>query len=118
MSNAKPPTRPALTIFVARRIHTMDESLPEATAVAVADGRIVAVGDLASMAPWREGREVTVDERFADQVLMPGLIDNHIHPFLGAMLMPMEHIAPEAWRTDKTSVEKLDRNDEFAAKRS
>ena len=98
MSNAKPPTRPALTIFVARRIHTMDESLPEATAVAVADGRIVAVGDLASMAPWREGREVTVDERFADQVLMPGLIDNHIHPFLGAMLMPMEHIAPEAWR--------------------
>ena len=89
---------PPLTIFTARRIHTMDDSLPEATAVAVSEGRIVAVGDLASMAPWREGRQVTVDERFADMVLMPGLIDNHIHPFLGALLMPTEHIAPEPWR--------------------
>ncbi len=89
---------PALTIFTARRIHTMDESLPVATAVAVADGRIVAVGSLDDMAPWREGRSVTVDERFAKQVLLPGLIDNHIHPFLGALLMPTEHIAPEPWR--------------------
>ncbi len=91
------PSAP-LTVFTARRIHTMDESLPVATAVAVSDGRIVAVGDLASMAPWCEGRSVTVDERFADRVLLPGLIDNHIHPFLGALLMPTEHIAPEPWR--------------------
>jgi predicted amidohydrolase YtcJ len=88
----------ALTIFTARRIHTMDESLPVATAVAVSEGRIVAVGSLEDMAPWREGRSVTVDERFANQVLLPGLIDNHIHPFLGALLMPTEHIAPEPWR--------------------
>lgn len=92
----RPPA--ALTIFTARRIHTMDKSLPLATAVAVAEGRIVAVGDLASMAPWRAGRQTTVDDRFADQVLLPGLIDNHIHPFLGALLMPTEHIAPEPWR--------------------
>ena len=31
------------------------------------------------MAPWREGREVTVDERFAGQVLLPGLINAHTH---------------------------------------
>jgi len=94
---------PPLTIYPARRIHTMDESLPAADAVAVSGGRIVAVGDLASMAPWRaawaaRGGEVIVDKRFAGQVLLPGLIDNHIHPFLGAILMPMELIAPEAWR--------------------
>lgn len=93
-----------LRIFVARRIHTMDDSLPEATAVGVIGERIVAVGDLESMAPWREGREVEVDERFRDKVLMPGLIDNHIHPFLGALLMPMEIIAPEAWRMPDGSV--------------
>ena len=103
---SKPSSRPAtpLTIYVAKCIHTMDESLPRATAVGVADGRIVAVGDLASMAPWREGRQVTVDERFADMVLMPGLIDNHIHQFLGALLMPTEHIAPEPWRQADGSI--------------
>lgn len=90
--------RPSLTLFPARRIHTMDESLPQATVVAVSEGRIVAVGDMDSMAPWREGRNVEIDDRFRDKVLLPGLIDNHIHPFLGAILMPMEHIAPEAWR--------------------
>lgn len=72
--------------------------MPEATAVAVSEGRIVAMGSLDSMAPRHEGRDVTVDERFAGQLLLPGLIDNHIHPFLGALLMPMEGIAAEAWR--------------------
>lgn len=89
-----------LRIFLARRIHTMDESLPEATAVGVIDDRIVAVGDLASMEPWRVGREVIVDVSLRDKVLLPGFIDNHLHPFLGALLTPMEIIAPEAWRLD------------------
>lgn len=96
--------RPAMTVYVARRILTMDPSLPEATAVGVVGDRIVAVGDLASMAPWRSHYQVTVDERFADQVLMPGFIDNHIHPFLGATLLPMEIIAPEPWRRPDGSV--------------
>jgi predicted amidohydrolase YtcJ len=89
-----------LRIYTARRVHTMDESLPLATAVGVIGDRIVAVGDMASMAPWREGREVVVDERLKDKVLMPGFIDNHVHPFLGALLTPMEIIAPEAWRME------------------
>jgi predicted amidohydrolase YtcJ len=93
-----------LTVFLARKIHTMDESLPIATAVAVADGRIVAVGDLESIRPWCEGRKVIMDERFANKVLLPGLIDNHIHPFLGSILMPTEHIAPEPWRQADGSI--------------
>jgi predicted amidohydrolase YtcJ len=97
-------TKPALTIFKARRVYTMEPSLPVANAVAVADGRIVAVGDMASMAPWCEGREVTVDDSLERHVLLPGLIDNHIHPFLGAMLMPTVHIAPEPWRQADGSI--------------
>lgn len=50
------------------------------------------------MASWREGREVKVDERLKDKVLMPGFIDNHVHPWLGALLLPTEIIAPEDWR--------------------
>jgi len=104
--------RPALTIFKARRIHTMEPSRPEATAVAVAEGRIVAVGDMDSMAPWCEGRQVTVDDSLQRHVLLPGLIDNHIHPFLGALLMPTEHIAPEPWRQADGSIKPAARTPE------
>ncbi len=87
-----------LRIFITRRIYTMDESLPQATAVGVVDGRIIAVGDMSSMEPWKKGREVIVDTSLREKILMPGFIDNHVHPFLGALLTPMEIIAPEPWR--------------------
>lgn len=93
-----------LHIYPARRIHTMETSLPQATCVGVIGERIVAVGDMADMAAWREGRKVVVDERYRDKVLLPGLIDNHVHPFLGAFLTPLELIAPEAWRRPDGSV--------------
>ncbi len=41
-----------ITVFTARRVRTMDQSLPEATAVAVRDGRIVEVGTLETLQPW------------------------------------------------------------------
>jgi predicted amidohydrolase YtcJ len=109
--NSRVP-RPALTIFKARRIHTMEPSRPEATHVAVADGRIVAVGNADSMAPWCEGRQVTLDDSLQKHVLLPGLIDNHIHPFLGALLMPTEHIAPEPWRQADGSIKPAARTPE------
>jgi hypothetical protein len=87
-----------LRVYSARKIYTMDETLPEATHIAVADGRIVAVGGVEAIAPWRRGREVIDDASLRDKVLLPGFIDNHIHPFLGALLTPMEIIAPEPWR--------------------
>ncbi len=31
-------------------------------------------------------------------VLLPGLIDNHLHPALGAVLMPLHWITPEDWQ--------------------
>lgn len=100
MANILQSTQPneALTIFLARRIYTMDDSLPTATAVGVIGGRIVAVGDMESMAPWQEGRKTIINRQLADKVLMPGFIDNHLHPYLGSILSPMEIIAPEPWR--------------------
>jgi predicted amidohydrolase YtcJ len=95
-----------LTIFLAKRIITMDDSMPEAEAVAVIGERIVAVGSVESMQVWREGRDVKIDERFKDKVLMPGFIDNHVHPFLGAILLPSEIIAPEDWRRPDGGVAK------------
>lgn len=98
MSGNSSASMPPVVVFTARKIITMDPSMPEATAVAVSGGKIVAVGSKEDMAPWGRNRSLTFDDRFADKVLMPGFIDNHVHPFLGAILTPMEIIAPEPWR--------------------
>lgn len=95
---SSPTSKDVFTIFIAKKIYTMDESLPFATAVGVISDRIVAVGDINSMEPWREGRTTVIDRQLADKILLPGFIDNHLHPYLGSILTPTEIIAPEPWR--------------------
>lgn len=70
------------TVYVARKILTMNPRQPEATHLAVRDGRILAVGDLARMQAWGECR---LDTRFQDKVLMPGLVEGHCHLKEGGM---------------------------------
>lgn len=65
-----------ITIFQARKILTMNRAQPEATHVAVRQGRILAVGTREQASAWGQGR---VDDRYADQVLMPGLVEGHCH---------------------------------------
>lgn len=86
-----------LTVFTARNIRTMNPSFPEATAVAVRDGRIVEVGTLDSMKPWLDAHPYRIDTRFENHVLMPGFIDPHIHPTIGAMLLPCHWITAMEW---------------------
>lgn len=86
-----------VTVYTARRVITMEPGLPEATAVAVADGRIVGVGSLASLQPWIDARGGSVDTRLADKVLLPGFIDPHVHPSLPAVLTQFPFLAPDDW---------------------
>ena len=86
-----------ITVFVAKRIITMDPTRPSATTVAVRDGRILAVGSLDDMVPWLTVGKYTVDSRFKDKVLMPGLIDPHLHPLLGALQFGATWITPAPW---------------------
>ena len=72
----------SITIYAARNIITMNPMQPQATHVAVRDGRILGVGDLATLAQWGPH---TLDTRFADQVLMPGLVEGHCHLKEGSM---------------------------------
>ena len=87
----------SITVYPARRIHTMDPSLPEATALAVRGDRIVEVGTLESLRPWLDAHEHVIDNRFTNSILVPGLIDPHVHPPLMALLLATEWITPEAW---------------------
>lgn len=70
------------TIFSARRIITMNPACPFATHVAVREGRVLGVGTLEELQGWGD---TTLDERFAELVLMPGLIEGHSHLIEGAV---------------------------------
>ena len=73
---------PDITIYRARRILTMNPSRPEATHVAVRDGRILGAGPLDELTGWGAH---ALDERFAKQVLMPGLVEGHSYLMAGSL---------------------------------
>jgi predicted amidohydrolase YtcJ len=78
----------AKLVFVNGQIVTVDERFSVRQAVAVADGKIIAVGsDDAALAAAGTGAEVT-DLRGA--TVIPGLIDNHNHFVRGAVHWPSE----------------------------
>lgn len=78
-------TTDAITVFTAKRIVTMDPGWPEATAVAVKDGRILSVGSLEDLQPWLKRFPYSIDSRFADKVIYPGFVEAHGHPVMGAI---------------------------------
>jgi hypothetical protein len=83
-----------LKVFTARRIHTMDPGRPLASAVAVADGRIVSVGSPESMQPWLRRVPHDIDDSFKDNVLMPGFIDPHTHLRMSGTYMGLHYVGP------------------------
>lgn len=91
-------TASSVTIYRARRIFTMDPKLPTATHVAVADGMILGTANnLAALEPLVGDRQVHVENRFENAVLMPGFIDPHVHPMQSAVMLNLPFIAPEDW---------------------
>lgn len=71
-----------IQVFVAKKIITMNASQPEATCVAVREGKILSVGSLEEVSQWGE---VEVNHTFQDKILMPGLVEGHCHLMEGAM---------------------------------
>lgn len=105
-----------ITVFTAKQIHTMSDSQPHATAVAVRDGVILEAGTMDSLHPWLDGAEYTIDDQFADKVLMPGLIDPHLHSFIGAVLMPATFITAFEWKLPGQYSEKTRGKDAYLEK--
>lgn len=70
------------TVFQATKVITMDRNIPEATHVLVSDGIILAVGDKDIADSWGD---YTLDTRFAENVIMPGLIEAHAHVAAGGI---------------------------------
>ncbi|WP_084396643.1 amidohydrolase [Henriciella aquimarina] len=76
-------TDPADLLFVNARVYTVEPDQPWAEAVAVDDGRIVAVGTQADIARYAGTGTETVD--LGGRLLMPSFGDAHVHPVFGGM---------------------------------
>jgi hypothetical protein len=87
----------AITVFVAKKIVTMDPGWPADTAVAVRDGRVLSVGTLDDLKPWLDKSPYTIDQTFADKILLPGFVEAHGHPIIGgtALTRPLLTYLPE-----------------------
>ena len=94
-----------LTLYKARTVITMNESMPRATAVLVRDGMIVEVGEPEHMEPWLRHQEYVVDDQFVEKVICPGFIDPHLHPSMAAVLLPTEFITAMRWKLPWGEVE-------------
>jgi predicted amidohydrolase YtcJ len=98
MNNAAP--LPQATVFVAKQFITMDPKKPRAEAVAVVDGKIVAVGNRAELEKLAGTQAYKIDDTFKDKIVTAGLIDQHVHPFLAALTMiTTAVISIEDWDT-------------------
>ncbi|MGW8380836.1 amidohydrolase [Streptomyces sp. ODS28] len=68
-------------VLTGGNVRTLDPARPAARAVAVADGKIAAVGEEHDVRDWRGPHTEVVDLQNA--TLTPGLTDSHTHPVWG-----------------------------------
>ena len=84
------------TLYLGASVITMNDEQPRAEAVfANDDGKIQFVGkEEKAKALYPTAKVIDLGER----VIMPGFIEQHLHPFLGALTLSMPVIAPEEWQ--------------------
>ncbi len=71
------------TILINGHIYTMEPQRPEVAALAIRDGRIIALGDTAQISVLAGAATTVID--LQGRMCMPGLIDGHCHPTKGAI---------------------------------
>jgi predicted amidohydrolase YtcJ len=70
-------------VLTGGHVHTVDDAVPRAEAVAVVGERIAAVGPAGDVAAWIGPRTRVID--LAGRLLLPGFQDAHVHPISGGM---------------------------------
>lgn len=87
---------PGTTIYTAREFITMDPKMPRAEAIAVRDGKFLAVGTRAEVGT-AAGPGARLDKTFNDKVVITGFVEQHVHPVLAALTMNTKMISIEDW---------------------
>lgn len=95
------------------KVFTADKARPMAQALAVADGKVLAVGSDAEISALEDAGTQRID--LGGKALMPGLIDTHAHAIFGGLEMSTANMGDEqvsldelekrlrAWRDDGTA---------------
>ncbi|PSV30056.1 hydrolase [Photobacterium sp. GB-27] len=101
------------TIFYGGPVITMEKSQPRAEAVVTSKyGKIVYVGsEQEALKQYPNSKKVDLD----DKVLMPGFIEQHLHPFLAALTLNMPVIAPEEWQLPSKTWPAVTNHDDYIA---
>lgn len=79
------------TIYIADTVLTVDADMSAASAVQIKDGEIIAIGGAELV---RANSAATINRDFENDVILPGLIDPHVHVTLGAMMYAQEKAPP------------------------
>ena len=77
------PAKPADLVLVSAKIWTGNPASPAAEALAVQNGRIVAVGSNADIEKWKGPKTAVVDGK--GRRVVPGMIDCHTHMSMGGL---------------------------------
>ena len=77
---SRPPVHQADVIYIGGDIITMNDSRPTAEAVAVKDGKILAVGTRPEVEKEYKGNATKIVD-LAGKTLLPGFLDAHSHYF-------------------------------------
>lgn len=110
---ATPSNTPLTTIFYGGPIITMEKDHPKAEAVVTSQyGKIVYVGsEQEALKQYPNSQKIDLD----DKVLMPGFIEQHLHPFLAALTLNMPVIAPEEWQLPTKTWPAVTNHDDYIA---
>ncbi len=79
---AQRTSTPADTVLKHARIYTVNANLPWAQALAVREGKIVAVGSDEAIAAYQGPSTKVMDAR--GRMALPGFMDSHVHMMAGA----------------------------------
>ncbi|MEY4393501.1 MAG: hypothetical protein RL595_750 [Planctomycetota bacterium] len=78
-------------IITNARVATVDKNFTITEAMAIKDGKILATGSM-EMVLKHKGSKTTIRD-LADKLVLPGLIDSHVHP-MGAAMHEFDHPIP------------------------
>lgn len=109
---ATPEVDPSVrvTLLHGGPIITMEADTPTAEAVVIEDDRIAWVGAKEeALRKWPTAEQVDL----AGKTLMPGLIEQHLHPVLGALTMSLPILAPEAWELPEKTWPAIDGHEAY-----